>query len=124
MIETLCVTASCRHADEISKRQLISSYPMILNRSVELTCGAFLERSTTMESTTTSLQAVPSEPTTVASRAPAGDLTTVPMAAQDADPAQGGSSLENHLPKTWLNCNDLLKGKAAAGLSALSLPPE
>ena len=42
-----------------------------------------------MESTTTSLQAVPSEPTTVASRAPAGDLTTVPMAAQDADPAQG-----------------------------------
>ena len=42
-----------------------------------------------MESTTTSLQAVPSEPTTVASRAPAGDLTTVPMAAQDADPARG-----------------------------------
>ena len=57
------------------------------------TCGAFRERSTTIESTTTSLQAVPSEPTTVASRAPAGDLTTVPMAAQEADPAFGTSPL-------------------------------
>ena len=43
-----------------------------------------------MESTTTSLQAVPSEPTTVASSAPAGERTTVPMAAQDADPVRGG----------------------------------
>ena len=42
-----------------------------------------------MESTTTSLQAVPREPTTVASSAPAGERTTVPMAAQDADPAWG-----------------------------------
>lgn len=63
------------------------------------TCGALRERSTTMESTTTSLQAVPSEPTTVASSAPAGERTTVPMAAQDADPAQGG-------PQTF--CSQLL----------------
>ena len=55
------------------------------------TCGALRERSTTMESTTTSLQAVPSEPTTVASSAPAGERTTVPIAAQDADPARGAT---------------------------------
>ena len=52
-----------------------------------------------MESTTTSLQAVPSEPTTVASRAPAGVLTTVPMAAQDADPAQGVSQSDEMLSR-------------------------
>ena len=52
------------------------------------TWGALRERSTTIESTTTSLQAVPSEPTTVAISAPAGERTTAPMAAQDADPAR------------------------------------
>ena len=60
------------------------------------TCGAFLDRSTTIESTTTSLHAVPSEPTTVASRAPAGELTTVPIAAQDADPARGELQSQGH----------------------------
>ena len=40
-----------------------------------------------MESTTTSLQAVPSEPTTVAATAPAGDATTPAIAAHDSAPA-------------------------------------
>jgi hypothetical protein len=40
-----------------------------------------------MESTTTSLHAVPSEPITVASSAPVGVRTTVAMANHDSDPA-------------------------------------
>ncbi len=53
----------------------------------EPTCGAPRERSTTMESTTTSEQAVPRLPTTVASSAPAGDRTTVAIASHDSEPA-------------------------------------
>ena len=46
-----------------------------------------LERSTTMESTTTSLQAVPREPRTTAAVAVVGESTTVAIADQDRAPA-------------------------------------
>lgn len=46
-----------------------------------------------MESTTTSEQAVPSEPTTVATSAPAGERTTVAIATHDAHPAFLGLGL-------------------------------
>ena len=76
------------------------------------TCGAFLERSTTIESTTTSLHAVPSEPTTVASRAPAGDLTTVPMAAQEADPVLTSESMR---PRQEVSAGQNLQGVCTGG---------
>jgi hypothetical protein len=42
-----------------------------------------------MESTTTSLAAVDSEPSVIAATAPAGELTTVASAAHDAAPVYG-----------------------------------
>jgi len=41
-----------------------------------------------MESTTTSLHAVPSEPSSVAATAPAGERTAPAIAAQDTAPAR------------------------------------
>lgn len=56
------------------------------NAGEEQTCGAPRERSTTIESTTTSEQAVLREPTMVAMTAPVGVVTTVAMAVQESVP--------------------------------------
>ena len=56
------------------------------------TCGALRERSTTMESTTTSLQAVPSEPTTVASSAPRRRAHHCPHGRPGRRPCTGGTT--------------------------------
>jgi hypothetical protein len=45
-----------------------------------------------MESTTTSLQAVPRLPTTVAISAPAGERTTVAIASHDSEPDQDATT--------------------------------
>ena len=55
------------------------------------TCGPPRARSTTMLSTTTSLNAVDRDPNTTAVTAPVGLCTIVAMAAQDKAPAQTGS---------------------------------
>jgi len=54
------------------------------------TWGSPRERSTTMESTTTSLQAVPIAPSAIMATAAAGLCTNIAMATQLAAPAGGG----------------------------------
>ena len=67
---------------------MMASTAQLTNTTLKVTCGPPRALSTTMLSTTTSLQAVVADPTTMAAQAAPGPFTTVARAAHDSAPAR------------------------------------